>query len=258
MSVPSPVKPVAPPFPFTMAFQPIVDVAARTVWAHEALARGPNGEGAASVLAQVTGDNRFAFDQTCRIKAIELAARLFPQESPPRLSINFLPRAVIHPTQCIQVTLQTAERLGFPVDRIILEVTEGERFDNLGHVQSVIDALRSRRLTTAIDDFGAGYSGLKLMADLRPDVIKLDPGLIRGIDADHGRRAIVEGIAGTAARLNVVVVAEGVEREGEMTTLAALGVHIMQGFLFARPAFEALPAVTWPDLGRAKAGRLLN
>ena len=71
---------IEPPFPFTMAFQPIVDVAARSVWAHEALVRGPSGEPAPQVLGKVSAENQYRFDQACRVKAIELAGRLLADE----------------------------------------------------------------------------------------------------------------------------------------------------------------------------------
>src|SRR4051812_23013604 len=97
----------AEPFPiaFTMAFQPIVDISAGSIWGYEALVRGANGEGAAAVLGQVTEANRYTFDQACRVKAIELAGRLLPRDSTARLSINFMPNAVYEPRACIKATL---------------------------------------------------------------------------------------------------------------------------------------------------------
>jgi EAL domain-containing protein (putative c-di-GMP-specific phosphodiesterase class I) len=235
------------PFEFTMAFHPIVDVGARRVWAYEALVRGPDGQGAGWVLDQVTEDNRYAFDQSCRVKAIELAAALFDAADRPLLSINFLPNAVYVPAACIRATLAAADRTGFPVDRIMLEFTEGERMEDVDHVKSIVREYQARNLITAIDDFGAGFSGLGLLAEFRPDVIKLDMGLIRNIDADDGRKAIVNGIVATARMLNLKVVAEGIETLGEMRALETLGIRLMQGFLFARPQVEALPAVQWPQ-----------
>ncbi len=78
--------------PFSMAFQPIVDIRTGKIFAHEALVRGPNGEGAVSVLSQVQAHNRYAFDQQCRVKAIELAAQLYDPNGGVRLSINFMPK----------------------------------------------------------------------------------------------------------------------------------------------------------------------
>jgi len=238
---------------FTMAFQPIVDVNARRVWAYEALVRGRNGEGAGWVLDQVTDENRYAFDQSCRVKAIELAARLFPTEDRPILSINFLPNAVYSPAACLRATTEAADRTGFPIDRIMLEFTESERIENVDHVKSIIHEYQKRRLLTAVDDFGAGFSGLNLLADFRTEVIKLDMGLIRDVDSDLGRRAIIHGILATARLLDVTVVAEGVETDAEMATLCTLGIARMQGFRFARPAIETLPEIDWPSATALRA-----
>lgn len=235
-------------FDFTMAFQPILDMAERKPWAYEALVRGPEGQGAGWVLDQVTEDNRYAFDQACRVKAIELAATLFDPVDRPRLSINFLPNAVYVPAACIRATLMAADRTQFPVDRIMFEFTENQRMD-IAHVKSIIEDYKARKLITAIDDFGAGYAGLGLLADFRTDVIKIDMGLIRNIDADQGRQAIVGGIVSTARMLNIDVIAEGIETQGEAAALADLGVSLMQGYLFARPSIEALPPVNWPERG---------
>lgn len=239
---------VAVPFDFTMAFHPIVDVSTQRVWAYEALVRGPEGQGAGWVLDQVTAENRYAFDQACRVKAIEMAAELFNEPDGPLLSINFLPNAVYVPAACIRVTLQTADRTGFPVDRIMLEFTEGERIDDVEHVKAIIREYKARKLITAIDDFGAGFSGLGLLAEFQPDVIKLDMGLIRNVHNDTGRTAIIKGIVATAGLLGVTLVAEGIETVEEMQALQALGITLMQGFLFARPELAGLPEIHWPEI----------
>lgn len=92
-------------FEFSVAFQPILDLETNAPFAYEALARGPRGESAASVLGQVTPANRYAFDQQCRVKAIEGAVAAGILDTPARLSINFLPNAVYSPRACIQLTL---------------------------------------------------------------------------------------------------------------------------------------------------------
>lgn len=233
---------------FTMAFQPIIDAEQRSVWGYEALIRGPNGEVAQHVLDQVTDETRYAFDQCCRITAIELAARLFPPLNRPVLSINFLPNAVYEPAACIRVTLNAALKNRFPVDRIMLEVTESEKVEDPAHIQKIITHYKKRNLITAIDDFGAGYAGLGLLADFQPDLIKLDMHLIRGIEADAGRRTIVTAITMAAQQLGVTVLAEGVETEAELEVVRELGISLVQGHLFARPAVEALPEVNWSAL----------
>jgi EAL domain-containing protein (putative c-di-GMP-specific phosphodiesterase class I) len=241
-------------FEITMAFQPIVDIATGTVWAHEALVRGAEGQPAGWVLSQVTDINRYAFDQACRVRAIELAQRLGIET---KLSINFLPNAVYHPAACIRATLDAANRTGLPLDRLIFEVTEAEQTLDRAHLRSIMEEYKRQGFTTAIDDFGAGFSGLNLLADFQPDLIKLDMDLIRNIDGNRTRQAIAAGVLATCRELGIAVVAEGVETAAEAKVLAGLGVSLMQGYLFAKPAFEALtPAhrVVWPALADAGTG----
>lgn len=232
-------------FDITMAFQPIVDTSSSTIFAHEALVRGPNGEGAGQVFENVNDGNRYLFDQTCRVKAIELAAAL---NVPTLLSINFMPNAVYRPELCIRTTLEAADTFGFPTDRIVFEITEGEKVEDIPHLRGIVEHYRSRGFLTAIDDFGAGYAGLNLLAEIHTDLVKLDMGLIRDVDSDRARRAIVRGIVQVCNELSTKVIAEGIETAEQLNAMTDLGVTLFQGYYFARPAFQALPEVNWPPV----------
>ncbi|MGH1574497.1 EAL domain-containing protein [Methylobacterium sp. P31] len=230
-------------FEFTMAFQPILDIGTGSVWAYEALVRGPNGEPAYTILDRVTDETRYRFDQAARVKAIELAGRLFPRDSDTRLSINFMPNAVYEPNACIRASLEAARRVNFAHQRIMFEFTEQERFRDTEHVKGIIAAYRQQGFLTALDDFGAGFAGLSLLANFRPDLIKIDMDLLRGIDTDSGRHAIVSGIVAIARALGVTVLAEGVETAAELGALRGLGITLMQGYHFAKPQLAELPQV---------------
>ncbi|HVL75570.1 MAG TPA: EAL domain-containing protein [Noviherbaspirillum sp.] len=228
-------------FAFSMAFQPIVDVRRRRIHAYEALVRGPANEGAATILGRVHDGNRYRFDQACRVKAIEVAARLgLPEREGCLLHINFLPNAVYRPETCIRATLEAAAEFRFPTERIVFEVTEGEKVRDEAHLQGIVTEYRRHGFATAIDDFGAGYSGLNLLANFQPDIIKLDMALTRNLDMDRARRAIVAGVLMTCRELGIVVIAEGVETAGELRALEDLGVELVQGYLLGKPAFEQL------------------
>lgn len=229
-----------------MAFQPIVDVGRREVFAYEALVRGADGQGAGWVLAQVTPETLYRFDQTCRVLAIETAARLGLTT---KLSINFMPNAVYEPASCIRLTLAAAERVGFPVEQLMFEITEGERIVDPAHALRVLRYYHQRGFTTAIDDFGAGFAGLNLLAQFQPQVLKIDMELVRGIDASRPRQAIVRGVAMMAAEVGSRLVAEGVETREELGCLRALGIELFQGYLFAKPETGALPPPDWSVLG---------
>jgi EAL domain-containing protein (putative c-di-GMP-specific phosphodiesterase class I) len=233
-------------FEFTMAFQPIVNVRTRSFYAYEALVRGVNGESAASILDRVNDSNRYRFDQACRVKAIDLAVKLGLLGIPDcKLSINFLPNAVYRAETCIRATLEAARQFAMPLDRLMFEVTEGERVENPQHLKSIFEEYARQGFTTAMDDFGSGYSGLNLLATFQPKVLKIDMALTRGIDQDKVRQAIVEGILLVARRLRIVVIAEGIETAEECAALCTLGIELMQGYYFARPQLETLPTVTF-------------
>lgn len=237
-----------------MAFQPIVDIAGKTIFAHEALVRGVGGEGAFSILSQVADENRYAFDQECRVKAIEMATALDLPRDGARLSINFMPNAVYEPRACIRLTLATALRTGFPLDRIIFEFTEDEKVDT-NHLLNILRTYRAMGFKTAIDDFGAGYAGLGLLSKFQPDIVKLDMELVRGIDRDEVKQKIVKSMLDLMAGLGVQTICEGVETDDELQTLQGLGATLIQGYALARPAFESLvgPEVLAPLKARAAA-----
>lgn len=233
-------------FEFSYAYQPILDVKKHQVFAHEALVRGAAGESAFSVLSKVNEDNRYKFDQACRVKAIKTAAAI---GLPSRLSINFMPNAIYKPELCIRTTLEAARQFNFPIDQIIFETVEGEQVNDGKWLAQVLNEYQRIGFMTAIDDFGAGFAGLNLLADFHPDIIKLDMGLVRDIHTSKPRRAIVRGIADIAAELDILLVAEGVEVLDEYLCLRDLGVDLMQGYLFSKPLFEScvqLDKVHWP------------
>lgn len=235
-------------FEFSMAFQPIVDVSKREVFGYEALVRGPANEGAAYVLERLNDTNRYRFDQLIRVKAIDLATQLGLTGM---LSINFFPNAVYRPETCIRATLEAARERSFPLERIMFEVTEGEKVTDHAHLSAIFKEYKKHNFTTAIDDFGAGYAGLNLLADWQPDIIKLDMALTRNIDSDRVRRALVFAILGACRELSIRVIAEGVETIEECMTLMDEGVSLFQGYLFAKPGFETLPGIPdaiWPQI----------
>ena len=187
------------------------------------------------MLAQVTPENMYAFDQACRVKAIELATALAIES---RLNINFLPNAVYEPRACIRTTLETAARTKFDPWRLTFEIVETEAIADTPHLLRIIREYRSQGFQIALDDFGTGYSGLSRLAELKPDIVKLDRALVQDCDRDQTRLAIVSAIISLGAEIGMKVVVEGVERIEEVRALRSVGARFMQGFYFARPGFE--------------------
>jgi len=219
-------------FDFTFAYQPIVDLSTRSIFGHEALVRGPNGESAYSVLSQVNDENRYVFDQACRVRAIEGAARLGIEEY---LSINFLPNAVYRPEACIQTTLAAAREYNFPIRRIIFEVTEGEEVRDRPHLVNIFHEYRRFGFQTAIDDFGAGYTSFRNLQILAVDLLKIDGIFAQKIAQSRENQAFVRALCDIANALGIKTVAEWVDSPDDAALLRSFGVDYFQGFHFGKP-----------------------
>lgn len=231
------------PVDFSFAYQPIVDVESGGVHAYEALVRGRAGEGAASVLRQIPADLLYRFDAAARARAIEIAARLGLKT---RLSLNFLPRSLDSLPQALDLTLEAARAAGLPPEHLILEATEDEAIHDAARFAAQVNAYRAQGIRFAIDDFGSGYSGLNLLAEFQPDLVKLDMQLVRDIQGKGPRQAIVRAVIQACEDLGIDVIAEGIETEAEYLWLRRAGVSLYQGFYFGRPAFEALMPFSLP------------
>ncbi len=228
------------PFDFTMAFQPIINCQSNQIFGYEALVRGLNNESAYSIISKVNDKNHYLFDQLCRVKAIALASQLNLDSM---LSINFLPNAIYKPERCIRTTLEAARKYNFPIEKIMFEFTEVEKIEDSNLVKNIVDYYRKLGFRTAIDDFGAGYSGLGLLADFQTNIVKIDMALIRNIHKDKTRQVIVKNCLSMFRELSITPLAEGIESIEEMRWLQEAGVELMQGYLFAKPGFKCLPVV---------------
>ena len=230
---------------FTFAYQPIVDVELRSVVSFEALVRGPNNEPARWVLDQHTGEALRAFDIEARRRAIHLAVNL---GLPCAINLNLLPEtAQSTGASAFMSTVSMAEARGLDPARLVFEVSESETIAHFDRFVAQADLCRELGVQFAIDDFGAGHAGLNLLAEFQPDTLKLDMSLVRNIESKGPRQAIVRGVIRTCHDLGIDIVAEGVESLGEYGWLYGEGITLYQGYLFARPAFQALPEVHFPD-----------
>lgn len=227
-------------FEFSFAFQPIVDARTRDIVSFEALVRGPHGEPSASVFAQVPQGCFTRFDEMCRSKAIFLASRL---KIPRRLNINMSAHSIYQVDMSIMTTFQASIQSGIPVENIIFEVLEMESLTDRRNLLQYLKLIQDFGFSTAIDDFGAGYSGLKLLVEYQPNYIKLDRHLVGNIQDDEIKQSVFCGIKQICDKLKIEIVAEGVETASEYHWLRKADINIFQGYFFARPAFEALPEV---------------
>lgn len=220
-----------------MVFQPIVAFGERRVHAYEALARSTE---ATLVQPEALFD---AAEQLHRVRdlsrAVRLAVARAAEVAPPEVELF----VNLHAEDLIDEELfSVSTALSRHASRVVLEITERATMDNIPDIHERITALRSLGYRIAIDDLGAGYAALSSLANLQPEVVKLDMSLVRGIDHTPIKQRLVGALQTLSEPLGILVVAEGVETPAERDALVAQGCDLFQGYLFAHPGFPFPPA----------------
>jgi blue light- and temperature-responsive anti-repressor len=231
--------------PYSFAYQPIADTRNRCIESFEALVRGPAGQAADWVMDHLDTQALRQFDIDARLRAIALAGQL---QLAVRLNLNLLTDSVeAAGGTALTSTVDMAVIAGLRVEQLVLEVSERDVIKDSRSFVARANLCRALGVRFAIDDFGSGYSGLNLLADFQPEQVKLDMQLVRDVHRKGPRQAITRGVLRTCEDLGIEVVAEGVETADEYRWLSDEGIHLFQGYLFAKPAFERLPDVHFPD-----------
>ena len=226
-------------------FQPIVNLADGTTIGYEGLIRplapSPYADPASLFAAAEASGHLVPLDLAC-VEAIVAAGARLPDDL--FLSVNLSPQTVEAPEFSTPAMLSILARHGFPADRLVIELTEHHPITDVEAVRHKLDACRGAGIRLAADDLGAGNAGLRLLSDLRFDVIKVDLGLVQRTSPGARSSAVVESIVAFASRTGALVIGEGVEHEEQVAQLTGLGVTAAQGFLFSRPG-------PLPDFGAA-------
>jgi blue light- and temperature-responsive anti-repressor len=229
----------------SFAFQPIIDASTSATVAYEAFCRGIQNESFADILPQISEQEWSRFDTDGRARAIALAARLGLACN---LHLKFMARHVDDARSAIHSTLQAAEKNDIEPSRIILEIDQDKLNDESGQFAKIIEDYRGAGLRISIHHFGAGRAGLNLLEPLRPEMISLNEELVRGIDNNGPRQAIVRGVLQTCNDLGIDLIAKYVETDDEYRWLRDEGIHLIQGNLIAAAEFERLPVTrSLPD-----------
>ena len=233
--------------------QPIAHLRTRQTYGFEALVRARLNDGqhlnaGALLSAARSYSQTHAFDAVARVGAIEQAFPHLP--APYSLFVNFAPSVVYDPQVCLATTLKACERVGADPSRLVFEVVETEAFPDLELLGRILERYRDFGARVALDDLGAGNTSLMYLERLRPDLVKLDRDLIRGIHFDDPRSKLVAALIDYAHRLGIEVVAEGVETAAEFKTVLELGADYAQGYFLGRPERIARPISlqTWSTL----------
>lgn len=234
-------------------FQPIVDLTDGTAFGREALMRGKLGttelRGAELMAAAEAHDAVFSFDSRARAAALEVGLPLLPDGE--ILFVNLDPRAVLDVESSLRTTWPVVLRLGADPARICLELIRPERSPDREVLKDLVNAHRERGALVALDDLSGGADSLALMADLRPDIGKIDRAMTAGIQHSPARRRLVAALVEFAHEQNCRVVAEGIERVDEFEAMRELGVDLGQGFYFGQPTEK--PMAVDPRLVRRRA-----
>lgn len=224
---------------FTSFFHPIVhaDDVSR-VFAHEALLRGVERDGSLVAPQPILTLAREAgllgeVDFAAVRAAIRETARHGPDTS---VFINFTPAAVQDPEASLRSVLAAIDEAGLPRERVVFEVVEADRFDDAALLDRVLGAYRSAGFRVALDDLGAGWSTLNLVHRVRPDFIKLDRELIRGVHNDPVKALIAKKLLEIGRGMGIGTIVEGIEEEAELRFVQEHGADFVQGFLLGRPA----------------------
>jgi EAL domain-containing protein (putative c-di-GMP-specific phosphodiesterase class I) len=217
-------------------YEPIVDVAQKTVFGYEALARGPAGSEFHSPMAMFEAAERegllFELDCLCRRSGLEGALGL---PAGTKLFLNARPTAIHDPSFHPDAIQRTLERSQLRPSDIVFEISEQESIHNFSLFREVRDYYGNLGFQIALDDTGAGYASLQAVMELSPEYIKVDRALVSGVDTDGARQELLRALHSVSHRIGARIIAEGLDSLEELETLRELEIPFGQGWLFGKP-----------------------
>jgi PAS domain S-box-containing protein len=235
------------------AFQPIHELTTGKITGVEALARFPSDDGRSpdhwfseAFSVGLGGELEFAALEAALLKSVKLPPHLY-------VALNLSPETCIDP-----LLPEFLEQSGLAIDRMVLELTERLAVDEYAPLLASLEPLRRRGLRIAVDDAGSGFSSMRHILHLRPDIIKLDRSLIAGIDSDQGQRALGAAMVGFATQIDAGIVAEGIETQAELNAVVELGMTSGQGYFLGRPTIHPADWATWNETGQRDQGQVMS
>lgn len=217
-------------------FQPIVSVQDSCVYGFEALARGPEHSPCYGAVDLFSSAADQGYLEAMNELSSQLAIERFKKQSvDSKLFINFSPQSITQSPSGLLGLIRCMEDQRLPPDRVVIEITEHYPVENYQQLRATIDECRELGVKIAIDDLGAGYSGLRLWSEIAPDYVKLDQHFVQELRQDPHKRVFIDMIQGLAAKLDCRIIAEGIESESDLDIVVEMGVPLVQGFYLGRP-----------------------
>ena len=220
----------------TPLFQPIVSLKKNTIYGYEALIRGPSNSPLHSPINLFDTASRHGqlaeLDLLCREVAIKEFGRLQLKE---KLFLNTSPAALLQADYPIGLTLRFLKEANVSPEQVVIELTEQYPIDDYQILRDATEHYRSMGFSIAIDDLGAGYSGLRTWSEIKPDFVKIDRHFIQNIHGDQQKRQFVQSMLDIAQSINCKVIGEGVEIREEYLTVQDMAIEFAQGYYFGRP-----------------------
>jgi EAL domain-containing protein (putative c-di-GMP-specific phosphodiesterase class I) len=235
---------------YTIFFQPIVDTRGMNVFAHECLIRlfaDRFYNGGEIIQAAFARGSVHLFDSYARRLSIRKAGQQFIPGT--KVFINFMPSSIYDPAFCMASALEEMARTSLKPQDIVFEVVESEEVQDVKHLQKICDYYRKEGFGFALDDVGTGSNSLQMVCDLKPDYIKLDKSLISRV-SDPMYKSAIGKVAEFAMQFGLSTIAEGIETADTCELLREMGISLMQGYYFGKPAAQMRPhlALPGPDL----------
>jgi EAL domain-containing protein (putative c-di-GMP-specific phosphodiesterase class I) len=217
-------------------YEPIVDVASKTVYGYEALARGPAGTELHSpaVLFEAAEEHRFVFELDCLCRQSGLDGAIGLPEGT-HLFLNVRPTAIHDPYFRPDTVMRTLERSGLSPRSLVFEISEKESIANFAAFREIRDEYKSLGFRFALDDTGAGYASLQAVIELAPDFVKVDRSFVAGVDTDRAKQTLVRALQSVADSIGAQIVGEGLDTLEELEMLGKLNIPFGQGWLFGKP-----------------------
>jgi len=232
---------------FTFYFQPVVSINDKSIYGYELLVRGVKADGSLMFPDELfkkskRNDLNFVLDRLCRENALKTAAAKNIKQ---KVFINFLPTAIYDPKFCLKSTVEWAHQLKFDPKNIVFEVVETESVEDKKHLIYILEYYKKEGFMVALDDVGEGYSGLTMLIDIQPNIIKVDRKITQNIDSNKLKQSTYKALYNLAKENDILVLAEGVETANEFATIKEIGVDLAQGYYFAKPQPEPVRSINF-------------